>query len=56
MDYNYFKAILLFNNITIFNNYLGERRLFNNYFYFIYLYYIIKKIYHVLIAIICNYF
>jgi len=43
MNYNCFKAILLFNNITIFNNYLSKGRLFNNYFYFIYLYYIIKK-------------
>ena len=56
MDYNYLKAVLSFNNIAIFNNYLDEGRLFSNYFYFIYSRHIIKEIYCVLMAIIYNYF
>ena len=55
MDYNYFKAILLFNNIVIFNNYLDKERLLSNYFYLIYSRRIIKEIYYIFMAIVYNY-
>jgi len=55
MDNGYLKAISSFDNITIFNNNLGKGRLLSHYLYLIYSRRVIKEVYHVLIAIKCNY-
>jgi len=55
MDYGYLKAVLLFNNIIVYNNSLGKRRLLCHYVYLIYSCYVIKEVYRVLIIIKYNY-
>ena len=54
MDYSYLKAVSSFDNIAIFNNYLGKEQLLSYRLYLIYPCYIIKEVYRVLIAIVCN--
>jgi len=55
MDNGYLEAVLLFNNIVIYNNSLGKGQLLNYYVYLIYSRCVIKEVYRVLIAIKYNY-